>query len=85
LITTHKPKEAVEIISKYSKSPIERKDRFSPNFLNFLESCLKINTSERSSTQELLKHYFLQGDLAPIQSIRVYAETAKRLRRESRK
>ena len=54
------PMRALFLIVSQGIPPISDRERRSPEFLDFVESCLKSDPSKRPTAEELLKHPFLK-------------------------
>ena len=80
MISNFSPKEATKRIAEYTCAPLPRKNRFSEDFRNFLELCLKINPLERASTEKLLSHKFLQKIETPKSHFSNLVKTAMKIK-----
>jgi len=73
------PLKALFMISTQGIPELQQPERFSPEFRDFLKSCLQIHAGNRPSCQELSQHPWLLKACSPDEIVRL-AEKARKIR-----
>ena len=56
-----RPLRALFLIATNGTPEIQNRERLSPEFQSFLDSCLEMDVEQRPSARQLLNHPFLKG------------------------
>ncbi len=75
------PLRALYMIAQNGKPEIKSRDKMSPDFLDFIDSCLTVEVERRATAAQLLEHPFLKR-AKPTSSLIPYIKVAKDIKRK---